>query len=138
MEIEFIIEGKPKPKQSFRYTRQGIRYTPKDVKAYAYEVAWYFYKKYPKWMPKIFNGTPLKVELHVYMKIPKSFNKTLKQRALTGELRPLKKPDCDNISKNILDALNGVVYPDDKQIVELTIKKYYADADFVNVRIEEL
>ena len=138
MQIEFIIEGKAKPKQSFRYTRQGFKYTPRDVKQYARDVQYSFAAKYPTWLPSFLYQKPLKVEIQVFVKIPKSFSKTLKQRALTSELRPLVKPDVDNYSKNILDALNGVVYPDDKQIVELTVKKFYSEGEFVNIRIEDI
>ena len=137
MQLEFFIFGKVKPKQSFRYTRFGHKYTPSDVKQYARDIQRTFYATYPKWLPSMFFDKPLKVELSVYMKMPNSFSKIKKHRALAGELRPLVKPDCDNISKNILDALNGIAYPDDKQIVELTIKKYYGNSDMVNVRIEE-
>lgn len=138
MQLEFIIEGKAKPKQSFRYTRQGFKYTPRDVKQYARDVQYSFAAKYPTWVPSFLYQKPLKVEIQVYIKIPKSFSKTLKQRALAGELRPLVKPDVDNYTKNILDALNGIVYPDDKQIVELSVAKYYSDTEFVKVRIEEV
>jgi Holliday junction resolvase RusA-like endonuclease len=138
MQVEFIIEGKAKPKQSFRYTRQGFKYTPRDVKQYARDVQYSFAAKYPQWLPSMFFEKPLRVEIEVYKQMPKSFSKIKKQRALAGEIRPLVKPDCDNISKNILDALNGVVYPDDKQIVELTIKKFYSEDEFVNIRIEDI
>ena len=56
--------------------------------------------------------------------IPKSFSKK-KQAALDGAYCS-KKPDCDNIAKSILDALNGIAYDDDSQIVELTVRKYYS------------
>ena len=138
MQIEFTIEGKVKPKQSFRYTRFGHKYTPRDVKQYARDIQYSFYAKYPMWLSSFLYQKPLKVEIQVYKKIPKSFSKTIKQKAITGEIRPLVKPDCDNISKNILDALNGIVYPDDKQIVELSIKKFYSETEFVKVRIEEI
>lgn len=39
---------------------------------------------------------------------------------------PTKKPDADNVSKIILDALNGLAYHDDSQVVELTVKKKFA------------
>ena len=77
-------------------------------------------------------------EIEVYKKMPKSFSKIKKQRAIAGEIRPLTRGDVDNYSKGILDALNGVVYPDDKQIVELTVKKFYSETDFVKVRIKEV
>lgn len=138
MQLEFHIFGKAKPKQSFRYTRFGHRYTPSDVKQYARDIQRTFLSNYPNWSPSMFFDKPLKVELTVYISIPKSFSKIKKQRALAGDLRPLVKPDCDNISKNILDALNGIVYPDDKQIVELSVAKYYSDTDYVKIKIEEI
>ena len=138
MQIEFTIDGKVRPKQSFRYTRFGHKYTPKDVKQYARDIQYSFYAKYPTWLPSFLYQKPLKVEIQVYKKISKSFSKTIKQKAITGEIRPLVKPDCDNISKNILDALNGVVYPDDKQIVELTVKKFYSESDYVKIKIEDI
>lgn len=138
MQIEFIIEGKVKPKQSFRYTRQGFKYTPRDVKQYARDIQYSFYAKYPKWLPSMFFEKPLRAEIEVFIKIPKGFSKIKKQRAIAGEIRPLVKPDIDNCTKNIFDALNGIVYPDDKQIVELSIKKFYSETEFVKVNITEV
>ena len=138
MQIEFIIEGKVKPKQSFRYTRFGHKYTPRDVKQYARDIQYSFYAKYPKWLPSMFFEKPLRAEIEVYIKMPQSFSKTKKQRAIAGEIRPLIKPDVDNCTKNIFDALNGIVYPDDKQIVELSVKKFYSETEYVKVRIEDI
>lgn len=138
MQIEFTIEGKVKPKQSFRYTRFGHKYTPRDVKQYARDIQYSFYAKYPKWLPSMFFEKPLRAEIEVYKQMPKSFSKIKKQRAIAGEIRPLIKPDVDNCTKNIFDALNGIVYPDDKQIVELSVAKYYSDTDYVKVRIMEV
>lgn len=36
----------------------------------------------------------------------------------------LVKPDADNIAKLILDALNGVAYKDDAQVISLKVKKH--------------
>lgn len=137
MQIEFIIEGKVKPKQSFRYTRFGHKYTPRDVKQYARDIQYSFYAKYPKWLPSMFFEKPLRADIEVFIKMPQSFSKIKKQRAIAGEIRPLIKPDVDNCTKNIFDALNGIVYPDDKQIVELSVAKYYSDTDYVKVLIQE-
>lgn len=46
-----------------------------------------------------------------------------------NELFPTVKPDTDNISKIILDALNGLAYYDDNQVTDLTIYKLYATTD---------
>ena len=57
---------------------------------------------------------------------------------LYQEEYPLKKPDVDNVAKIILDALNGIAYRDDKQVVELYVKKSYAGESGVGVTISEV
>ena len=49
-----------------------------------------------------------------------------------------KKPDWDNIAKVICDALNGIAWVDDSQIVSGTVAKYYAEESKVLVFIKEL
>ena len=44
-----------------------------------------------------------------------------------GNLNPTKKPDADNIGKVVLDALNGIAYEDDKQVIELRVSKQYSE-----------
>ena len=53
------------------------------------------------------------------------------------EIWPTKRPDGDNVLKLVADALNGVAYEDDSQIVYMTIKKEYASRGFLRIRIEE-
>lgn len=44
---------------------------------------------------------------------------------IDGKIYPLVKPDIDNCIKSIMDALNGVAYKDDKQVVLVrSIKRY--------------
>lgn len=45
--------------------------------------------------------------------------------AQRGVLRPIVKPDVDNVTKAILDALNGIAFSDDRQIVQVTCAKWY-------------
>lgn len=133
--ISFNILGKVKAKQSVKFTRDGRKYTPKDIKEYSDYLKKCFMRMYPAFEP--LRG-PLKVEIKVYMSVPKSYNKRKKSEALKGDLYPLKKPDCDNIAKNICDSLNEIAYIDDKQICELSVSKTYAEIDYVTVNIAML
>ena len=57
---------------------------------------------------------------------------------LKGELLPAKRPDFDNLAKGITDALNGLAFKDDNQIVEAHIYKRYGDPQKVEVEIKEV
>lgn len=137
MYIEFEIKGKVKAKQSVKFGKNGIKYTPRDMVEYANLVKLSFINKYPDWNITNFADKPLKAEINVFMPVPKSYSKKKSEQALKNEIRPTVKPDCDNIAKNINDALNGIVYSDDKQIVSLTVNKFYANNEFVNVKISD-
>ena len=56
---------------------------------------------------------------------------------LDGKELPLKKPDIDNIVKVVADALNGVAYHDDTQIVMVVAKKVYSLLEGLDVTVEE-
>lgn len=135
---KFRIIGKPKAKQSAKFRKIGNfvqKYTPKEIVDYANWVKHSFYKEYPNHLPSELIDYQLEMRIDVFFTIPKSFSKTKTALALTRQLRPTVKPDWDNISKNICDALNGIAYPDDKAIVSGSVNKYYSDMDYVNVEI---
>lgn len=69
---------------------------------------------------------------------PKSWSKTKRSAALAGELYPTKKPDADNILKALGDALNEVVFLDDKQIVVATISKRFGTVAQLEVEVREI
>jgi Holliday junction resolvase RusA-like endonuclease len=54
---------------------------------------------------------------------------------IAGTERPTKKPDIDNIEKIIFDALNGIAYNDDSQIVSCWADKFYSTVPRVEVVI---
>lgn len=133
--ICFEIPGKVKAKQSFKIGRNGFKYTPTEIKEYANWVRICFKEAYPKHLPSVFYNQQLNVVINAFFSIPKSFSKTKRQQALEAYIRPTIKPDCDNIAKNINDALNGIAYPDDKQIIRLEVNKHYGEAEKVEVII---
>jgi Holliday junction resolvase RusA-like endonuclease len=73
---------------------------------------------------------PLALEVRFILYRPKSLPKRLVQH--------IKKPDLDNFVKAVKDALKGLVYRDDSQIVRLAASKAYGDPPRVEIRIEEL
>ena len=83
----------------------------------------------------IYTYLPLYVEIIAYMGIPKSKSKKWRAAAIRGQERPTKKPDTDNIFKLVTDALSGVIYADDKQIVSCRVQKWYSEEPRTEVRI---
>lgn len=74
------------------------------------------------------------VDMVLTCQIP-SMSKVKKSRALSGELRPAKKPDIDNVVKAIFDGMNGIVWKDDSQVVALSVQKIYGEAPGVSVGV---
>lgn len=73
---------------------------------------------------------PLSVNGDVVMEIDFVFERpkshVTKRGALSSTALPRPQPDADNLAKGIGDALNGVAYADDSQVVGLNVKKRYA------------
>lgn len=130
----FTISGEPQGKARPRVTTRGT-YTPKKTKDYERLVQW----EYRKQGGRDYGERQLQVEITANFQIPKSKPRKVVVDMLAGQVRPTKKPDCDNIAKAILDALNGIAYHDDSQIVTLAVEKWYSPYDpCVIVTIKEV
>ena len=104
---------------SYRSNNDGMAFEPNDM-IHAKIVAYYLIPKGHYRFHKKTNTTDLD---------PKG------QEMLSGRLLPTKKPDCDNIAKIVLDALNGIAYHDDSQVVELMVQKRYSESARVEVTL---
>ena len=71
-----------------------------------------------EWCPRPPYEGPLQVMIRVCITKPAS--KPKKKPSW-----PTSKPDADNYGKLLLDALNGVVWKDDSQVVRLLVEKLY-------------
>lgn len=65
------------------------------------------------------------VHISVGIKPPASWSNSAKQKAITGEIKPLSRPDLDNYIKAIFDAFNGLVWKDDSEVVSIIANKHY-------------
>jgi Holliday junction resolvase RusA-like endonuclease len=76
----------------------------------------------------------------VYRPIPKSFSKRRREAAERGKLRPITKPDLDNYVKAAKDALKGVVWADDSQIVDYIepFGKFYSERPRIEIVVTTL
>lgn len=72
---------------------------------------------------------PLCLSATFYIDRPKSLQKRI--------TKPIKRPDVDNYSKLLLDALNKYVFPDDSQIVTMKIRKRFSSPPRIELLIVE-
>lgn len=120
--MKVVIPMPPKSKGRPRFSR-GHAYTPSETRKYEEAV-----RLIAENAIKAPLERPLKLAMHFYMEVPKSWSKRKRESALNGEIRPASKPDIDNLCKAIMDALNGGIgYNDDKQIVELHAYEWYGE-----------
>ena len=138
MTISFHVPGQPVGKGRPRIGRvagQARMFTPAKTASYEGTVAMA--------AQQAMNGAPLilgpaRAVLRLALTVPASWSRVKRSQALAGAVRPTTKPDADNVVKAIFDAINGVVWRDDSQVVELVLTKVYASTPGVSVQIEEL
>jgi Holliday junction resolvase RusA-like endonuclease len=81
--------------------------------------------------------TPITLALYFRLPMPQSWSKKRKEAALKGLKAPTKKPDWDNLGKAVSDALNGVIFKDDSQIVSAHVRKIYSAVPGVDIYVSE-
>lgn len=133
----FDVPGEPKGKQRPRVTMRGgyaTTYTPKETVSYENLVKMCFVRQCGR---EMLEG-PVSAKIVAYYSIPQSASKKKHKQMLTGEIKNIKKPDCDNLAKIILDSLNGIAYHDDSQVCELSVQKLYGDIPEVLVELQTI
>ncbi|WP_238899337.1 RusA family crossover junction endodeoxyribonuclease [Clostridium sp. YIM B02500] len=122
--VEGTIKGKARPRV---FGKHAV--TPEDTVNYENWVK----ICYQQQDGRHFFNEPIRADIRVYHKVPKSYSKKRIEGIKQGLERPQKKPDADNIAKIILDSLNGIAYKDDSQVIELQVSKFFT---FDNERVE--
>jgi len=135
--VYFVVTGKPNGKGRPRAsTRGGFVRMYTDAKTLGYEAAIADEAARAMGEMEPFE-TPVQMQVSCYYPIPKSWSKKKRQDAVDGELYPKVKPDLDNVAKAVLDAINGIVYVDDAQVINLVATKRYATDPRVEVYLFE-
>lgn len=135
--ITIIVPGEARGKGRPRFAKRGnFVKTYTDDKTLSYEnlVAYAGAQAMAGRAPL---SCPVSVNLSVTTVPPASWSKKKQHLALLGGVFPATKPDADNIQKIIYDALNGIVWLDDKQIVTVIYKKRYSEFPGVVLDVEE-
>lgn len=143
--VRFTVYGEPKakgrPRVSVRKSGDGEKtfaraYTPKETVVYENQVKMEYENQCDSF--RFPDDAMLDVRIFAFYGIPKSVSKKKRQMMIDGDIRPIKKPDFDNIAKIICDSLNGIAYRDDTMVVDGMFRKYYSEKPRVEVSIREV
>lgn len=129
-QVRFTVNGDPYGKGRPRFTRTGQTYNSRKDKNYEHLVRTEY---------EIQSGEKLEgaiyAKITAYFGVNKSDSAKIREAKLLNNIPVTKKPDCDNIAKTILDALNGAAYHDDSQVTYLEVYKLYSDYPHVDVTL---
>ena len=137
--IELTILGEPQRKQRPRFNRNtGVAYTPSQTLNYENLIKHEYMAKYDE---MTFNENDyIHADITAYFSMPKADfgKKGLSKKGKDKEAHNYEcntRADLDNIAKVCLDSLNGVAYPDDRQITELDLHKKWAKEPKVVIKL---
>ena len=135
--VTFGVDGLPVGKGRPRFARVGKfvqTYSDKKTVAWEDQVRAAAQKAMG---PTDILETPVTLALYFRLPIPQSWSKK-RQEAAKNQLESYtKKPDWDNLGKAVSDALNGVIYKDDSQVVSAHIRKVYSTVPGVDIFVSE-
>ena len=137
MMITFKVDATPVPKGRARYVRRGNHistYTPEKTRNYETLIRDAAIEAMGSSEPL---ETPVSLYLYIRVPIPKSCTKKRLEAIGNGSEKPTKKPDASNILKSVEDGMNGVVYHDDSQIINLHVTKVYSSLPGVDICVKE-
>ena len=136
MSIKFTFDIPPQTQLRPRASRRGraiVVYDPPKVKA--------FKAKLHAMAKETYKGKPLTGPLEVtfvfYRPLQSSLSKAAKARRLSGVEPPVVKPDLSNYLKASEDALNSILWLDDRFIVIERCFKRYSETPRIEVEVKK-
>jgi Holliday junction resolvase RusA-like endonuclease len=133
-ELTLHFDIRPTPHQSFRRGRNGIAYTPKKILDFKKSIAYSAMSQVEDGFEIIRAGTPIIVEhLHYCFAFTKS---TALKRRIIGMPKATKPDLLDNLNKAFIDALEGTIFEQDQNIVEVRdLRKFYGESDYIEIKL---
>ena len=132
--VAFVVWADPVAKGRPRFGR-GRTHTPKKTRDYEARVAEIARREMGARPPF---SDAVRLAVTACFQPPQSWPSWKRMAALSGAVGHTGRPDLDNIAKAVSDALDGIVYDDDGQVIELRTKKKYAYRSCVEIKITPL
>ena len=122
--IRFSAEGTPIQQGSMRYIGNGKMIHNKSAELATWRATVGIAAKQAGCKPI---DSPIMIVMRFRIKKPK----TVKRE------HPTVPPDLDKQIRSILDALTGIAYADDSQVIDIKATKVYSDAPGVDIEISD-
>lgn len=140
MDIKFEVRGRPIGKQATHFNRfTGRAYTPSESRYYQEQIA-LTAQAYMKSNKKEKLLGPIKFTMTIYFlrKKPSPQKHKFFLMHHLNENYPCIKPDTSNVLKPAEDALQGICYDNDMNIVEHHLYKRYNEYEGLEILIEPI
>lgn len=135
MRLTFTIPESPYGKGRGRGSRGHSRpYTPAKTVSYEKRVKSACQEAMRRQGVPPFLGT-VRMDITARLIPAKGTSKKKLALMMTGEIRPTRKPDADNIAKAVCDAINKVAFKDDSMVADLFVQRFYDTHEGVDVAI---
>lgn len=136
MSIKFTVIGIPQPQGSSKafvpkgWTRAIVTSANTKNKPWRQEVAGTADTYMFNHDLNLLDGVPVQVNVNFYFDKPKSTKKSV--------VHKITKPDLDKLARSIFDALTGVVFKDDSQVVKCSLGKFFGTPSRAEIEVTQL
>jgi len=138
--VRIVVEGEPVAQGRPKFSTRGCvmrAFDPPESRAY---------KEMVKLVARVQMGNkpmlegPLSLSVKVFRSVPSSWSDSRRKMALARQILPTTKPDLENYCKGTTDALEGVVFKNDSQIVahHWPFGKWYSNRPRIEIEVKEI
>ncbi|MFD2867564.1 RusA family crossover junction endodeoxyribonuclease [Kurthia populi] len=136
-EITFTIDGPVQAQQRPRFSRQNghVRtYDAKESRTYKAHVT----RTASRYAPEQLIDSAIELHVVIYRPLTSDIKRSKIQttKALSGERKPIKKPDIENLVKGIMDGCTGVLWVDDSLVTKLVAEKVFGEEERAEITIK--
>ena len=121
--IPILPQGKSRPKTVRLKNGMSHSYTPEATVSAEQAIRWH--------VSQVWHDAPLDEPISVAMVFVMPKPKSKPKKAIW----PTGKPDVDNVSKLVMDALNGLLWRDDSRVVGMALTKVYGEKPGIHLEV---
>lgn len=131
--IPIYLDPEPQKKTKFRRCGNKV-FTYDPSSRYIERLQWQIRAHQ---QPELYMG-PVEIDLTFFLTIPKATSKVKRRLMNNGSIKHIIRPDLDNLAYAVTNAMKGIIYRDDSQIVSSRYRKFYGDQPRIVIKIRDV